>query len=235
MTLSTSPTTSEWAHLRSRFKEIQQDTGGVFQNWQIRVHRSLSWFKRALELPDGDQDDVKFMLLWVSLNALYSRWDAERNAPAHDGFARQQFIVRVCELGPIAVRDVLQRQRPYLKKLLANCYLSNTFWRNPDSPDAKARAVEDASYYDRNMKAKDYGRLLGQVMDRLYVMRGQLMHGAATGGGSLNRETLKYCLQIMQTFVPLIIGVVIDGGANDDWPELCYPPLKDARPSGGGT
>src|SRR5262249_29707035 len=122
-----------WESLRVRFKQLQQQTNSVYQNWQVRVHRSLSWFKRASELPD-DQADLKFMLLWVSLNALYSSWDSKRNAPATDGASRQRFLVRICELDGPLIGSVLQERRGLVKKLLENFYLSNVFWRDPANP-----------------------------------------------------------------------------------------------------
>lgn len=49
-TTTATPLPLDWAGLRARYKEIQAQTKGQFQNWQIRVHRSLSWLKRAGEL-----------------------------------------------------------------------------------------------------------------------------------------------------------------------------------------
>ncbi len=214
----------DWTTLKARFKQLQIQTQNVFQNWQIRVHRALSWLKRAAELPD-DEPDLKFMLMWVSLNSLYSRWDAARNAPGQDNAARSKFIVRVCAMDQERIGTLLRRHRSLIKKLLENPFLSSTFWRDPSNPKAKGWATQDANYLDRNLKNNDSCRVLEQVLDRLYVMRGQLMHGAATGGGKLNRQTLKYCLELLRVFTPVLIYMAIEHGANDDWPDLCYPPL----------
>src|SRR4051812_47128787 len=85
-----------WESLRARFKQLQQQTNNVYQNWQIRVHRSLSWYKRALTIAE-DQPETRFLLLWIALNCLYSQWDGERNAPAQDASSRQTFLRRLCE------------------------------------------------------------------------------------------------------------------------------------------
>jgi hypothetical protein len=217
----------DWQSLRTRFKQLQVQTGGVHQDWQIRVHRSLSWLKRAEELigiEDGGAD-LRFMLLWVSLSALYSRWDAVRNAPWPDADARGRFVERVCCWDRERVGRTLRTQRPLVKKLLENFYLSNTFWRDPTNPKAKGWAAADANYLDRNLRDGEYCKVLGQVTDRLYVLRGQLVHGAATGGGKLNRQTLKYCLALMRVLTPLLIDVTLEHGWGEDWPELCYPPV----------
>jgi hypothetical protein len=213
-----------YATLRPRFKQRQAETNNVFQNWQIRVHRSLSWLKRSEELAE-DQPDVKFMLLWISLNSLYSHWDGERSAPAQESSARGHFVKRICEWDSKLIGQSLHGHRGLVKKLLENAYLSNVFWRDPENAKAKGWATQDANYLDRNLKARDYDKLLDQVLERLYVLRGQLMHGAATGGGKLNRQTLKYSLWLLQLLVPLVIQIVMEHGANDDWRDLCYPPV----------
>ena len=224
-TATAPPPPLSYATLRPRFKQRQAETNNVYQNWQIRVHRSLSWLKRSEEMPD-DQPDLKFMLLWVSLNALYSRWDGERNAPAHEASARSRFIVKICRMDGGRVGQFFQRHRGLVKKLLEDPFLSPVFWRDPANPKAKGWATQDANYLDRNLRAREWCKLLEQVSDRLYVLRGQLMHGAATGGGKLNRQSLKYCLTLLQLAVPLVVHVVIEHGAHDDWPDLCYPPQK---------
>jgi hypothetical protein len=215
----------DWPSLRGRFKQRQEETGGVYQNWQIRVHRSLSWLKRAGE-PSEEELDLRFILHWIALNALYSRWDPERNAPAQDSFSRTRFLHRVCDMDPPMIARLLKEQRSRVKKILENWYLSDVFWKDPATPGNKGRAAADANYLDRNLKNHEHCKVLQQVMDRLYVLRGQLMHGAATGGGKLNRQTLRYSLALMEVLVPLLIWIVIEHGCDDDWPELCYPPLS---------
>lgn len=210
--------------LRPRFKQRCEESKNVFQNWQIRVHRSLSWMKRAAVLPEDDLD-LRFMLLWVAFNSIYARWDLERNAPASDPQSRDAFCHRLCDWDSPAVKELLRGNKGLVKKLVENFFLSNVFWRSPGEPAAKTNAVADAAYIERNLQTGQVGRVFCQVCDRLYVMRGQLMHGAATGGGRLNRQTLKYCLTMLGKIAPLAVSITIENGANDDWPELCYPPI----------
>jgi len=51
--------------LRRGFKAVCQDTNNQFQNFQIRVHRSLSWFERALELGKEEQPDGRLLYAWI--------------------------------------------------------------------------------------------------------------------------------------------------------------------------
>jgi hypothetical protein len=211
--------------LKARFKKRAAATGEVFQNWQIRVHRSLSWLKRAAEFRD-DQPEAQFLYLWISLNSLYSRWNATTNQPDADGASRAAFLRQICEVDKRAFADLLKRSRGLARKLLQNPYLSATFWRDPENPKAKGWATQDASFYDRNLKEGHVCRVLEQAVDRLFVLRGQIVHGASTGGSRLNRSSLNYALKFLQVFVPLVVQVVIDNGANDEWPDLCYQPVR---------
>jgi hypothetical protein len=56
-------------------------------------------------------------------------------------------------------------------------------------------------------------------------MRCQLVHGAATYGGKLNRTSLGRCVTMMQRILPAVLGVWIDWGADEDWGDMCYPPI----------
>ena len=73
--LAPRPAELEPAALRRRFKAVCQATDNRFQNFQIRVHRSLSWLDRALEA-DGDlEPDARLIFGWIAFNALYGAWD----------------------------------------------------------------------------------------------------------------------------------------------------------------
>ena len=211
--------------LKARFKKRCAETNNVYQNWQIRVHRAISWLKRSAEFTT-EQPEARFLYLWIAFNSLYSRWSAGKNAPDVDSHARNDFIRRICEMDIQTVGAVLHRHRGLVNKLLSNAFLSDTFWREPDHPKAKGWATEDANYLDKNLKNHDYCRVLGQTVNRLYVLRGQIVHGASTGGSKLNRSSLKYAFELLALMVPPMIEIVIEHGCNDEWPELCYPPVK---------
>jgi hypothetical protein len=209
--------------LKTRFKKRCADTNNVHQNWQVRVHRSLSWLKRANQF-DSQQPEAKFLFLWISFNSLYSRWSSEKNAPDIDSQARRQFLATACAMDKDAILAMLRKSRGLVNKVLSDPFLAEVFWRDPTHPKAKGWATEDANFIDRNLKSGDAERVLGQVVDRMFVLRGQIVHGASTGGSKLNRRGLNYCLLMLEMLVPMIQRTVIDHGCNDDWPALCYPP-----------
>ena len=68
--------------------------------------------------------------------------------------------------------------------------------------------------------------ILERLLDRIYLLRCQLVHGAATYGGQLNSRSLKHCTTMLGHLLPAILMVVIQQGAKEDWGTMCYPPLR---------
>ena len=52
--------------------------------------------------------------------------------------------------------------------------------------------------------------MLSIVLSRIYTLRNQLIHGGATWNGSVNREQLRDCVNLMGKLVPLVIEVMMD-------------------------
>ena len=50
--------------------------------------------------------------------------------------------------------------------------------------------------------------ILDEILARVYLMRCQLVHGAATYGGKLNRTSLKRCVMMMQRLLPALLAGV---------------------------
>jgi hypothetical protein len=80
---------------------------------------------------------------------------------------------------------------------------------------------------------KRWRELLTMALDRVYVLRGQIVHGAATRGSSLNRAVLQQCGQVLEGLLPPMLRLAIEHGAHDNWPALCYPPIYEEGPKAG--
>lgn len=226
MTAATPLDTLDHGTLRARFKARCTAGDESVSNWRIRVHRSLSWYKDACECPAA-LSEAKFLFLWISFNSLYSQWDNQTNIPGKDAPARKAFVRRICDPAGLAVfAPLLQQHRGLVKKILENPYLSEVFWRSPADPRAKGWGTEDGNYLASNLKNGDICRILEQLLSRLYVLRGQMVHGAATSGSRLNAKTRDYCLLMLERLVPPIILLVIDHHREDQWPDLCYAPQQ---------
>jgi hypothetical protein len=118
--------------LRSRFKERCVTTENQFQNWQIRVHRSLSWLDRATELDPDQQPDGRLLFDWIAFNALYGFWDEREGFPAPDAQSWKSFLRRAFSADR---RNLLATRQTELHeeilKLAENKYLDLRFWQYP--------------------------------------------------------------------------------------------------------
>lgn len=56
-------------------------------------------------------------------------------------------------------------------------------------------------------------------------LRGQLVHGAASRDGAINRESVQRCAEMLGYLLPAFLRVVIKHGVEIDWGPLCYPPI----------
>ena len=87
-------------------------------------------------------------------------------------------------------------------------------------------AVSHRGHYYRAMTIyieKRWLGLLTMALDRVYVLRGQIVHGAATRGSKLNRAVLRQCSQVLEGLLPPTLNLAIEHGAHDDWPPLRHP------------
>jgi hypothetical protein len=107
--------------------------------------------------------------------------------------------------------------------------------RQPQLLERSANEISDSlrSYFHRTMtiyREKRWLELLTLALDRVYVLRGQIVHGAATRGSSLNPAVLSRCHQVLEGLLPAILHLAIEHGANDDWPPLSYPTVYEHEP-----
>jgi hypothetical protein len=195
----------------------------------VRLHRAFSWLARVEGIgADGSDNDVVLVCQWIALNALYGRWDPAKCEPAPDQTTWRAFLKRALELdhgGTVA--QVLQNHKPLVLSILEDEYLSDFFWEEPTPIRAgKARKVkyEARTWYIEGR----WGMILDRLVDRIYLLRCQVTHGAATYGGSLNRRSLKHCATMLGHLMPAVISIIIDHGRDEDWGPMCYPPMRTA-------
>jgi hypothetical protein len=101
-------------------------------------------------------------------------------------------------------------------------------WLGGRSPSVnRAKQSRKAAHNALTWYIEDrWAMVLDQILERVYVMRCQLVHGAATYGGKLNRTSREHCVTMMQRLLPALLGVWIDHGADQDWGPMCYSPVS---------
>ena len=192
----------------------------------VRFHRACSWLQRV-ELVDCN-DDADFCLLgqWIAFNALYGQWDEESREPIQDGKCWRAFLDRILALDRDGrIKKALTEHKPLVMSILDDEYLSRFFWEEPGESRArkskKAKFEARTWYIDGNLTL-----VLDRLIERIYLLRCQLVHGAATYNGSLNRTAIRHCSTMLGHLLLAVLLVWIDHGADEDWGPMCYPPHR---------
>ena len=213
--------------LRRRWKPHKQRLQALRADHptNVRIHRACSWLQRAEELA-GDDADAALICRWIAFNSLYGQWDPQRREPMEDRASWRAFMDRILNLDAAGeIGALLEAQRPLVKDLLGDEYVARFFWEEPG--DARARKAKKPMYDARTWYIQQQWPLLVErVLERVYLMRCQLVHGAATWSSQLNRQSLARCSRMLGHLLPAVLIVMIEHGADEEWGELCYPPLS---------
>lgn len=211
------------ATLKAQAEHITRDRS---DRLGLRVHRALSWLKRA-DLCEDD-DDARFIFLWISLNAAYAD-DLQRDADEAEQAILQRFLRRLVALdrGNLLFSLIWDKFPGPIRVLLDNRFVFQGFW---DYHNGRIGEQEWQQRFERSNRAafralrdrKQTAKLLAIVLARLYTLRNQLVHGGATWQGSINREQIRDGTHILGALTPCIIHLLIQN-PDQDWGEPSYP------------
>ncbi len=214
----------------------------------VRLYRSLSWLKAAEGAAEGKDAEWRFMTLWISFNALYGGSDFIVSSSGDDKkkASEKQMFKRF--LGDLIgqnksglLRALLPAYEKFRSHLIDNKYVYYGFWI--DQFTARETEKYSRHFNDDREKARrafsdrNLGVLLALVFERLYVLRNQVFHGAATYKGRVNRPQLDTAVLVMELLVPEMLRTVLDMLRNEPeygrWGRLPYPPLDLKRLDSG--
>jgi hypothetical protein len=219
--------------LIDQYEKLKQDLRGhrdeFSQVHSTRLHRSLSWLKAAGEQLQADNIDQAFIDLWISFSACFYIEGEEPIAP---------FIERL-----VALDDQQQiyaclwhEYSSSVKALIKNPYVFAEFWQaqrlKGEQKDGDQAADEAwRSHFDQSsvealncLSRKKVAPLFSIVLDRLYVLRNQVLQGGATYQSRVNREQVGDGVALLSSIMPIIISIMLDAGA-EDWGDIAYPVL----------
>ena len=74
------------------------------------------------------------------------------------------------------------------------------------------------------LKDKNIAKYVSAIMQRIYLLRNQLIHGGATHQGRMNRVQVEDCKTLVMKLLPCMISIMMKY-PKKNWGELCYPPL----------
>jgi hypothetical protein len=192
----------------------------------VRFHRACSWLEEAEHLDAEEQADHILIFQWTAFNALYGQWDVQRHESLSDRLSWQVFLTRMLDLDATEhLVTLLQQDRRLVLTILGNAYLNGYFWHDPCCQNAGKAGRSWRHKAEGWYAQKDWKLVLEKLVDRIYLLRCQLVHGAATLRSKMNRTAVKHCTTMMRKLLPTLLLVWIDHGADEDWGIMCYPPV----------
>ena len=192
----------------------------------IRFHRACSWLQCVEDLGPETDLDLSLTFQWIAFNALYGQWDDRLREPAPDGQAWKKFLDRVLALdADDRVGSMLAEHRPLVMAILDDNYLGDYFWRDPSTQRANKTSKDRRNAATWYLEER-WSLILENLVDRIYLLRCQLVHGAATHGSNLNRKSLGRCVTMLGHLLPALLMVWIEHGSDEEWGPMCYPPLQ---------
>ena len=178
-----------------------------------RVARAIAWLEIAQH---SNYDEIQFMLHWISFNALYGQGDKVHKSGGTDISMIENFLKAVVPHGEEHLWRVLEENANSAQKIL---YLRQTykrFWDAMyDERDRRCWEEEFKAENDKAMKAyekRNVMEFLDILFRRLYVVRNQLMHGAASANinnhSRRNRTQVKNGIELLSKLVPTFVYIV---------------------------
>lgn len=215
---------SLWKPHKERLNGLHVGNGG--HPTAIRFHRACSWLQCGEDALARSDYDVALMSQWVAFNALYGQWNAETREPMPDILSWRTFLSKVLNLDrDVFLGRTLLQYKAMVMKVFSDQFLSKNFWQQPsENGDKQTEKVSRRAtdwYRDKN-----WSRIMHQLTERIYFLRCQLVHGAATYNSKLNRDAIRYCTLVLDPLVRSYLRVLIGYGADEDWGSMCYPPLQ---------
>ncbi len=213
--------------LKQLLKQVTDQIGTLHST---RLHRSLSWMKAAAEQLEDENDDLAFVNLWISFSACFYI----------EGRSIAPFITKLVELDrEQKIYDCLWHEYSgSVKALIKNPYVYDGFWQaqrlmpnecqDSDEIEQAWRSQFDQSSVEalNNLSRKKVPELFSIVLDRLYVLRNQVLQGGATYQSRINREQVRDGVAILACLMPIIVEIMLSAG-QEDWGELAYPVIND--------
>ena len=205
--------------LKERFKEIR---GGFDENHRTRLHRAISWLRCAEKYADADED-VSFITLWIAFNSLYSIDDNRTDHRFREDFDAYTEKLLMLDHNKRIHQCLWTNFSGFARLLIENQFVYGPYWQsqrdgNDDWKEFFAASKKKAM---NALGQSDTARLLRVVMERLYVLRNQLVHGGATWQGSVNREQVHNGKLMMLELVPVFIELMFDDSIA--WGPVYYP------------
>lgn len=191
--------------------------------FNLRIQRSLSWLKKATQL---DEDiDLKFISLWVSLNAAY----AQEIGVTLDNQGFKLFLSEVLQSDQEQkiyhlVWDKLSQS---MGRIIESSYTFQPFWDYQNKKMSQT-AWKDAFEIEKKqihqaVQSKDTLTLVFVVLNRLSTLKNQLQQGGSTYNSAMNRKQLYEGCTILSAILPTLLYILLENPNKFDLGKPFYP------------
>ncbi|MFS1421974.1 HEPN domain-containing protein [Shewanella sp. 10N.286.48.B5] len=207
--------------LKNKQREVR---GGFSENLALRVHRALSWLNKS-EQCNEDQDS-QFIFLWIAFNAAYAQDTEVLRHTESEAFSK--FISKLIDMDENGdFSNLIWSQfSSTIRVLLDNKFVYQPFWDNQNGkitePEWKERFSKAKLAANHALSNTNTDVVICIVLQRLYTLRNQIIHGGATWNSSANREQIRDGVAFLSELLPIIIELMMN---NPDtlWGDANYP------------
>ena len=217
-----------WQPINDAHRGTSRFSTGV----HLRIYRCLSWAGRADQLDAESDADLVLILRIIGFNSLWGRSYEPGGQHAGEHKTWAEFLVSLTQHD-----EMLQGRMTRLFRLHADLFQSicespffhREFWVEPGA----ASLQENANIAERVRKRLKDGRtsdLLWEFTRRILLLRGQVVHGNATCGSSLNRDTVQAAGTALDLLLRTVLEVIILDGVHDQdlgWMPVPYDPGRE--------
>lgn len=199
-----------YKNLKQKHREVREN---FCKSLALRVHRSLSWLGRAEEEIKNGDEDVAFILLWISFNAAYAE-EIDYTSTERECFKKFFAIIVGMDKDQRIYNLVWKRFPSEIRLLLDNQYVYSAFWRHINGDQTcsnwSERMVKDKERINGYLKSRDTTQILSILFERLYVLRNQLVHGGSTWKSKVNRSQVKDGQALLLNLMPIFIDILMN-------------------------
>ena len=198
------------------------------ENLGLRVHRAISWIKKA----ESENDpDGRFIFLWIAFNACYAEYGSESvNRPERRKL--DTFFQKISELDAetLIYEAIWEQYSQPIRLILSNKYVFEPFWSHYNEIEGYDNWEDSFNKAKTSsliaLKEKNTAHVLKIVFDRLYVLRNQLVHGGSTYSGAVNRAQVQDGASILGHLIPVFVNIMMDH-PETPWGKPFYPVTDD--------
>ncbi|WP_296284544.1 HEPN domain-containing protein [uncultured Acinetobacter sp.] len=205
---------------------------GNSDQFNLRIQRSLGWFKKATLL--DDDLDLKLISLWISFKAIYLQESDVQNLK--ESTQKKQNVKQF--LSKILQSDQEHKIYPLIWEKLSqaivgtieNPYAFQPFWEYQNQ-EISQTAWKDAFEIEKKqvqqvVQTKDTLTLLCMIFNRLETIQKQILNGGSTYNSAMNRKQLQDACNILSAILPTLIYIILENPIIFEFNKPYYPVLQ---------